>query len=159
WPGNVRELKNTVTRALAFSDGRMILAEDILLDSTAPALKRSPAGTAEESIAPLKDAKGEGQPEAAGDDGPQSRGAEGLNARQRGMLHHLRSLGSVSRQQYQELAGSGISMRTAQYDLQCLVRQGVLRKEGRGPAQRYVYVGSSARQGAEAPDPDGTDNT
>ena len=32
-------------------------------------------------------------------------------------------------------------MRTAQYDLQMLVNQGLLEKQGRGPALRYVYTG------------------
>jgi predicted HTH transcriptional regulator len=57
------------------------------------------------------------------------------------------ALGSVSRQEYQDLAGRGISMRTAQYDLQQMVQLGLMRKEGRGPAQRYVIV----QPGAQAP--------
>lgn len=38
------------------------------------------------------------------------------------------------------MAGKDISMRTAQYDLQILVRLGLVRREGRGPAQRYIVL-------------------
>ena len=46
----------------------------------------------------------------------------------------------LTRQEYQELVGGGISARTAQYDLQLLVEAGILRKEGRGPSMRYVVT-------------------
>ena len=39
-----------------------------------------------------------------------------------------------------DMAGKDISMRTAQYDLQILVRLGLVRREGRGPAQRYIVL-------------------
>ena len=51
--------------------------------------------------------------------------------------------GSISRQEYQALAGKNISMRTAQYDLQLLVQLGLVRKDGRGPAQRYIVIGQN----------------
>lgn len=63
-----------------------------------------------------------------------------LNHRQRSLLPRLRGMGSISRQEYQALAGEDISMRTAQYDLQLLVQLGLMRKEGRGPAQRYLFT-------------------
>ena len=52
----------------------------------------------------------------------------------------ITAVGSINRQEYQEIAGKNISMRTAQYDLQLLVQLGLVRKEGRGPAQRYVVL-------------------
>lgn len=67
-----------------------------------------------------------------------------LNHRQRELLPHLMAMGSVSRQDYQNLAGKDISMRTAQYDLQLLVQLGLMRKQGRGPALRYVVVSDSS---------------
>lgn len=67
-----------------------------------------------------------------------------LNHRQRELLPRLMAMGSVSRQDYQNLAGKDISMRTAQYDLQFLVRLGLVRKQGRGPALRYVFVSDSS---------------
>ena len=47
----------------------------------------------------------------------------------------------------QQMLGKDISMRTAQYDLQLFVQMGLVRKEGRGPAQRYVVVGASLSEG------------
>ena len=67
--------------------------------------------------------------------------AEKLNRRIMNAWPAIAAAGSVSRQEYQMLAGKDISMRTAQYDLQLLVQQGLVRKEGRGPAQRYVVIG------------------
>lgn len=46
----------------------------------------------------------------------------------------------ITRQEYQEMTGGSISIRTAQHDLQLLVAQGLLRKVGHGPALRYVVV-------------------
>ena len=60
--------------------------------------------------------------------------------RLKGLLPEIASRGTLTRKEYQELAG-GVSMRTAQYDLQMLVNQGLLEKQGRGPALRYVYTG------------------
>lgn len=63
-----------------------------------------------------------------------------LNRRQAEMWPRLEAMGSISRQEYQQMLGKDISMRTAQYDLQLFVQMGLVRKEGRGPAQRYVVV-------------------
>ncbi|MEG6503674.1 hypothetical protein V6C07_11610, partial [Desulfovibrio sp. 1214_IL3152] len=63
-----------------------------------------------------------------------------LNHRQREMWPRIEQVGSISRQEYQQMVGENISMRTAQYDLQLFVQMGLVRKEGRGPAQRYVVV-------------------
>ena len=60
--------------------------------------------------------------------------------RMKSLLPEIARRGSLTRKEYQELAG-GVSMRTAQYDLQTLVRQGLLETKGRGPALRYVYTG------------------
>lgn len=60
-----------------------------------------------------------------------------LNARQRAALQRIRERGRISRADYEELAG-GVAPRTAQADLQDLVARGFLRKEGKGPATRYV---------------------
>ena len=67
--------------------------------------------------------------------------ADKLNRRILEAWPTIAATGSISRQEYQSLAGKDISMRTAQYDLQLLVQQGLVRKEGRGPAQRYVVIG------------------
>lgn len=129
WPGNVRELKNTITRALAFCRNDILLADDIRLDTPVKgALPRHDNVVADP---PDRPEQAHATTELAD-----------LNARQRSMLGKIRRMGSVSRQEYQDMAGD-ISMRTAQYDLQQMVRLNLLRKEGRGPTQRYVAEGSA----------------
>lgn len=198
WPGNVRELKNTLTRALTFCEGGILLAEDIQLghaiqgsgeaiqneNATTPVQdSRNPQGSPCDQgncSAPLADAgaKANGlparqsdkradrqpdqpaetaglqdesevsapgqQPDSTAQQGDLLRGlnaAEKLNRRIMDAWPTIAAAGSISRQEYQSLAGKDISMRTAQYDLQLLVQQGLVRKEGRGPAQRYVVIG------------------
>ena len=72
--------------------------------------------------------------------GKESADTARLNHRQAEMWPRLEAMGSISRQEYQQMLGKDISMRTAQYDLQLFVQMGLVRKEGRGPAQRYVVV-------------------
>lgn len=55
------------------------------------------------------------------------------------LLPRMAAAGSLSRQEYQDLAPD-ISMRTAQYDLQLLQRLNLAERRGRGPAQRYVLT-------------------
>lgn len=119
WPGNVRELKNVMTRAMAFCDGALIMAEDLRLDGSAPtADSPAPAALAAESRHDAVLAQ--------------------LNDRQRSLWPAILRGGGISRQEYQRLAGGSISSRTAQYDLGLMVRLGLLRREGRGPSQRYL---------------------
>jgi len=65
-------------------------------------------------------------------------GAPELNRRQKRALPIIRKRGIVSRSDYQEIVGGKLASRTAIYDLQDLVKKGLLIKEGRGPATRYV---------------------
>ena len=48
--------------------------------------------------------------------------------------------GSFSRLDYQNALGAGVSQRTAQYDLQTLVKNGRLRKIGKGPSTLYLLA-------------------
>lgn len=158
WPGNVRELQNCLTRALAFCENGLIFAENIQLgpdtlpgDIARPergklscppprADSRQPhsetAEAAEHSAVQPAPAESEEQGATpVAEDAPPR-----LNARLARLLPQIVELGSISRQEYQDMAGKDISMRTAQYDLQILVRLGLVRKEGRGPAQRYIVL-------------------
>ncbi|WP_304044103.1 sigma 54-interacting transcriptional regulator [Desulfovibrio piger] len=158
WPGNVRELQNCLTRALAFCENGLIFAENIQLGpdtlpgdiarpergklSCPPARadSRQPHGeaaeTAESPVAQPVPAESEDQGAMPATEDAQPR----LNARLARLLPQIVELGSISRQEYQDMAGKDISMRTAQYDLQILVRLGLVRREGRGPAQRYIVL-------------------
>ena len=158
WPGNVRELQNCLTRALAFCENGLIFAENIQLGpdtlpgdiarpergklSCPPARadSRQPHGeaaeTAESPAAQPVPAESEDQGVMPAAEDAQPR----LNARLARLLPQIVELGSISRQEYQDMAGKDISMRTAQYDLQILVRLGLVRREGRGPAQRYIVL-------------------
>lgn len=158
WPGNVRELQNCLTRALAFCENGLIFAENIQLGpdtlpgdiarpergklSCPPARadSRQPHGeaaeTAESPVAQPVPAESEDQGAMPAAEEAQPR----LNARLARLLPQIVELGSISRQEYQDMAGKDISMRTAQYDLQILVRLGLVRREGRGPAQRYIVL-------------------
>ena len=158
WPGNVREPQNCLTRALAFCENGLIFAENIQLGpdtlpgdiarpergklSCPPARadSRQPHGeaaeTAESPVAQPVPAESEDQGAMPAAEDAQPR----LNARLARLLPQIVELGSISRQEYQDMAGKDISMRTAQYDLQILVRLGLVRREGRGPAQRYIVL-------------------
>ncbi len=158
WPGNVRELQNCLTRALAFCENGLIFAENIQLGpdtlpgdiarpergklSCPPARadSRQPHGEAVETAEPsaVQPAPAESEKQSAM---PVAEDAQPrLNARLARLLPQIVELGSISRQEYQDMAGKDISMRTAQYDLQILVRLGLVRREGRGPAQRYIVL-------------------
>lgn len=158
WPGNVRELQNCLARALAFCENGLIFAENIQLGpdtlpgdiarpergklSCPPARadSRQPHGeaaeTAESPVAQPVPAESEDQGAMPAAEDAQPR----LNARLARLLPQIVELGSISRQEYQDMSGKDISMRTAQYDLQILVRLGLVRREGRGPAQRYIAL-------------------
>lgn len=61
-----------------------------------------------------------------------------LNPRQQTVLPMILRDGGITRSAYQAALGEDVSVRTAQYDLQDLMKRGLLVKVGRGPASRYV---------------------
>jgi len=151
WPGNVRELKNCIIRALAFAEGEVLYAEDLVFDDAmlAPQLywegAEAPAFSGrqpEEMGAPAQplaqSPTRDGQPMQ-----PNSFPAraalplKGGNPRQDIALGLARTRGFFTRLDYQHALGAEVSQRTAQYDLQALVSRGVLRKSGKGPATQY----------------------
>lgn len=154
WPGNVRELKNCITRATAFAEGEVLYAEDLVFDdaSVSPALL---FGDAAGAAQPMLE-----RPAAAMNHGPRREGEvqehppetqrteEGArepdmeilgNKRIQTALRLAKERGSFSRLDYQRAVGADISQRTAQYDLQLLVKRGMLRKSGKGPATLYLF--------------------
>jgi len=144
WPGNVRELRNVITRAGVMCEGNTIQADDILIEGGDPDVEkdihREPENDKTQAESPEKDKNrrdddGRSQGTAAGDED----GADiPLNERQRKVYPAIVARKAVTRSEYQDLAGSGISSRTAIYDLQDMVQKGLLKKEGLGPATRYL---------------------
>lgn len=152
WPGNVRELKNCITRALAFADGDVLYAEDLMFDDDVEG--ESSAMDEARVVGGLSAGRGvaiqeqqyrpsETPPPMEYSDGPrpdnpgtplESTG----NQRVQIALQLAREKGKFSRVDYQNAVGAGISQRTAQYDLQSFVKKDLLRKHGKGPATLYL---------------------
>lgn len=158
WPGNIRELKECVDRARALAQGGLIRAEHISFgpppsptQSFGKAAEKP--GSASQSAQPpdisqdreksvpkaapmLGTGKSTQNPPAPAKPGP------GLNTRQKAGLAYLKKHKTVTRSLYQELVlertGEEISPRTANYDLNGLAAQGLVQKQGKGPATKYV---------------------
>jgi DNA-binding NtrC family response regulator len=158
WPGNIRELVNAITRAAVMAESDVIQATDIRLEQEAvPETEEAALAVAEEAVfvlgpldeqspAPARSGPEEPAPEAP----PAPRGparapareaASRLNERQRKAYPEILRRGEISRQAYQDLVGGGLPARTAIYDLQDMVKKGLLVKTGRGPATRYLVDG------------------
>jgi DNA-binding NtrC family response regulator len=123
WPGNIRELKNVITRAAVMAEGEVIQVEDLRFD---------------EDRIELPDPGNDAKRNAAGQDGAEP--APSLNPRQRKAMPQLLRRGEISRVEYQSIVGAGLPLRTAQYDLNDLIKKGILLRSGKGPATRYVLA-------------------
>jgi len=111
WPGNVRELMNCIIRAVVMAENRILQAEDIKLDIN-PSELQQPVKT---ELPPVR-----------------------MNRRQEKAYPEILQKNGVTRSEYEDIIGGKLSPRTAQHDLQDLVKKGVLMKAGQGPATRYV---------------------
>jgi predicted HTH transcriptional regulator len=71
-----------------------------------------------------------------------------LNVRQKTAFPFIIRKGEITRSEYQAAVGNNLPSRTALYDLGDLVKRGLLKKTGRGPATRYYLakLPDSARQ-------------
>ena len=145
WPGNVRELKNCLTRAMAFAEGDVLYAEDLVFDDAmlSPQLnwdgadataymQRAQEMPPQDSV-PQDNAKRPPERPAPSAQ-PQEKSG---NPRHDLAMSLARAGGSFTRLDYQNALGAEVSQRTAQYDLHALVKAGVLRKTGKGPATQY----------------------
>ncbi len=137
WPGNVREIKHCITRAVALAEKDTLDAGDLRFDDQ-PILysPESPSPAPLEARAPAQPA---GPRESNGD-------ARRLNARQQRAWPYILGRESINRAEYQDILGGDIPDRTAQYDLLDLVRKGLLKKVGRGPATQYFPVRNDIAQ-------------
>lgn len=170
WPGNVRELKNRIIRAMAFvEDDNLILQQHICLEpnvgKAGEALcpdeqdfKRSvaSAGTEELVESPFPDMEnlafsGQGSPSELllDKNGSPPVGLESglrLNERQIRTLEIFRATGTITRSEYERIAGQNVSVRTAQNDLRKLVRLGLIKRVSAGPGTRYQSVSNTPPQ-------------
>jgi len=147
WPGNVRELMNCITRAVVMAEGNVIQAEDIKLESEEP--EQNTLNPAEEGEFtgnfPPYSAKTASEDFLTGRSFlempklPQHYKNQ-MNERQEKAYPAIMQKGWITRSKYQEIIGGGLSPRTAIYDLQDLVKKGLLKKIGKGPATRYIPV-------------------
>lgn len=140
WPGNVRELKNCITRALAFAEGDVLYAEDLLFDDAMLSPQslwdtgEVPVYAPRQPESPVQGIAQKRPEQPPGDPAPPQRGR---NPRHDIALGLARAGGSFTRLDYQNALGADVSQRTAQYDLQALVQAGVLHKSGKGPSTQY----------------------
>ena len=128
WPGNVRELKNCITRAVAMVESDVIQTEDIRLEEASEEL---PIIMMEPPPSPSRAQGRSRSRESSHADLPD------LSKRQQKAFPAILQKGGITRQEYQQLIGADLPTRTAQYDLQDLVKKGFLIKSGNGPATRY----------------------
>ncbi|MFZ5573175.1 MAG: sigma 54-interacting transcriptional regulator [Thermodesulfobacteriota bacterium] len=145
WPGNIRELKNCLTRAAVMSESHLIQADDIILEER----RRAFGGTAATTGSKPSGNRDPGLPEPPQPDrsaghvplsSDQPRRPLRLNSRQEKVFPHILSRRIITRNEYLRWVDGDISPRTAVYDLQDLVKKGVLRKDGNGPSTRYILV-------------------
>lgn len=145
WPGNIRELKHVIITAAVMSEGQVIQAEQLGINGKA----RNQDAALMESADSFVPDNGEGFDNPAPARGDGARNDRGwpldLNSRQIIVCEHVREHGSISSKDLLGLLDGGISKRTASYDLQDLVRRGVLVRVGQGPATRYVRPFTSGR--------------
>jgi DNA-binding NtrC family response regulator len=128
WPGNVRELKNCIIRAVAMVESDVIQTEDIRLEVPSEQL---PMALIEPPHSPsIVPVRGYSRGVSRGD-------LPNLSKRQQKAFPTILQKGGTSRIEYQQLIGEDLPNRTAQYDLQDLVKKGFLIKSGNGPATRY----------------------
>ena len=128
WPGNVRELKNCLTRAVVMAESDIIRTRDIQLEQEEDFPSRHP-----ESDSPPSP----GIPVDSSGSIPVLRETSRLTPRQRRVLPMLLERKKFTKKEYHDALGGNVSARTALYDLQDLIKKGILQKTGKGPATRY----------------------
>ncbi|MEW5909401.1 MAG: sigma 54-interacting transcriptional regulator, partial [Thermodesulfobacteriota bacterium] len=145
WPGNVRELMNVITRAVVMTENKIIQADDIDLEGTAPVRLIGPkpilfASRVDAPTIPnderVRNLKNDSSEYPYLQEDLKSR----LNPRQLTAFWIILKEKEITRSRYQEIIGENLPSRTAIYDLQDLVKKGLLKKVGQGPATRYIPV-------------------
>ena len=138
WPGNVRELVNSITRAAIMAETDTIQAEEIRLENETEVGREQPEEQSPEADGQTDGSTPEREAEAKPAPRPQ---ATPFNARQKTAWPAIQKQGTVTRKEYQDMAGGQVPTRTAIYDLQDFVKRGLLVKRGKGPSTRYEIPG------------------
>ncbi len=162
WPGNIRELRNCVTRAAVMTENQVIQADELHLegadaansDENVPIIV-DVAQPSQESMRPEEEVpaiRKSGAKNHVPDTPPEpprdkeepkhTYCKESLNPRQLKAWPEIVSKGRITRGEYERLMEGKVSARTANNDLQDMVAQGLLRKQGHGPATCYVIANS-----------------
>jgi DNA-binding NtrC family response regulator len=154
WPGNVRELVNCITRTVVFAEGQVIQADDLRMeDPETYSGSQNPPSLMAVHAAPI----GTGQPEESGErqgnmpgdaredrqTPPSSSTREAvaptivLSPRQTRALAVLLERKTLTRKEYQQIVDEKLPARTANYDLNDMMRKGILVRIGAGSNTRY----------------------
>jgi DNA-binding NtrC family response regulator len=138
WPGNVRELAHCLLRAAVMADANVIQVDDLQIDPVAGTWPGNEGDSGIEALPPAPFSAPStvfAKPAEA-----EKEALVRLNSRQRKALAVLGTSDAFGRSDYQQAAGD-VPPRTAVHDLSDLVRKGLLRRIGKGPATRYVRTG------------------
>lgn len=143
WPGNVRELVNCITRTVVFAEAPVIQADDLRMEdpemyangSAAPPLpERKPSKEIESQQHLPQDLP---QQSTSHPGTPDTGSPLTLSPRQSKALSTILQHKMITRKEYQQLVDAGLPGRTANYDLNDMIRKGILKREGAGSTTRY----------------------
>jgi DNA-binding NtrC family response regulator len=139
WPGNIRELKHMIITAAVMTEGSVIQAEQLGLESGNA--EETMQGEVERVVVHRVAGESNGAAPQMKESVPSANGSvlpADLNRRQALACQHVMKHGGITSRELVAMLGEGVSKRTVGYDLQDLVNRGVLKREGKGPATRYV---------------------
>lgn len=158
WPGNVREVVNCITRTVIFAQDTVIQADDLRMEdperevpmvNLSPKPDRTDDQSGQEPHQSDKDIeesppddrqKREGEQAQAQARDKNEKTLSPLSERQLRVLPMIVQSGSITRRDYQDLFGGQFPARTANYDLNDLIRKGILKKAGAGSTTRYLLT-------------------
>lgn len=141
WPGNIRELKHMIITAAVMTEGNVIQTEQLGLESGGA--EDAMQSEVERRIVHRVTSVSNGAAPEVQESVLSANGAAlpaDLNRRQALACDHVMKHGGITSKELIVMLGDGVSKRTVGYDLQDLVNRGVLKREGKGPATRYVGV-------------------
>jgi DNA-binding NtrC family response regulator len=156
WPGNVREVVNCITRTVIFAQDTVIQADDLRMEdperevpmvNLSPKPDRTDNQSGQEPHQSDKDIEESPPDDRQKREGDQAQARDKnektlspLSERQLRVLPMIVQSGSITRRDYQDLFGGQFPARTANYDLNDLIKKGILKKAGAGSTTRYLLT-------------------